>query len=159
MGRLFPVTQPSVAIFSDAAPHRECATGLCLSALTSQRPPETDAVRRTRQKVGLGMIYFFSRRENKNKRRRVEEFSKIISIRWHCCRTVAVPRARWCMDVQPVGEPSIRQLSDARSARNRSGRRPTYSTRLQSAAKFCHPRLRPRTILVIPAATTVQQRV
>lgn len=73
VGRLFPVTQPSVAIFSDslatstagAAPmvvplplDRQCnATSLCLSALTSQRPPETDAVRRTRQKVGLGMIY------------------------------------------------------------------------------------------------------
>lgn len=56
VGRLFPVTQPSVAIFSDESPHRECATGLCLSALTSQRPAETDAVRRTRQKVGLGMI-------------------------------------------------------------------------------------------------------
>lgn len=75
MGRLFPVTQPSVAIFSDSLAtaatsssmvvpmmplDRQCnATSLCLSALTSQRPPETDAVRRTRQKVGLGMIYTF----------------------------------------------------------------------------------------------------
>lgn len=75
VGRLFPVTQPSVAIFSDSLAtagaaatssmvvptmplDRQCnATSLCLSALTSQRPPETDAVRRTRQKVGLGMIY------------------------------------------------------------------------------------------------------
>jgi hypothetical protein len=77
VGRLFPVTQPSVAIFSDSLAtagaaatssmvvptmplDRQCnATSLCLSALTSQRPPETDAVRRTRQKVGLGMIYTF----------------------------------------------------------------------------------------------------
>ena len=39
-----------MAIFSDA----KAQDGLCLSALTSQKPPETDAVRRTRQKVGLG---------------------------------------------------------------------------------------------------------
>lgn len=57
VGRLFPVTQPSVAIFADEAPHREAgAAGLCLGALTTPRPPETDAVRRTRQKVGLGKI-------------------------------------------------------------------------------------------------------
>lgn len=88
VGRLFPVTQPSVAIFSDslatstagAAPmvvplplDRQCnATSLCLSALTSQRPPETDAVRRTRQKVGLGLllcqepdgVWMYNRSEN-----------------------------------------------------------------------------------------------
>jgi len=52
VGRLFPVTQPSVAIFTDA----KVQDGLCLSALTGHRAPETDAVRRTRQKVGLGLL-------------------------------------------------------------------------------------------------------
>ncbi|EFX71845.1 hypothetical protein DAPPUDRAFT_35004, partial [Daphnia pulex] len=88
VGRLFPVTQPSVAIFSDSLAtaatsssmvvpmmplDRQCnATSLCLSALTSQRPPETDAVRRTRQKVGLGLllcqepdgVWMYNRSEN-----------------------------------------------------------------------------------------------
>ena len=53
VGRLFPVSQPSVAIFTDA----KAQDGLCLSALTGHRAPETDAVRRTRQKVGLGIHF------------------------------------------------------------------------------------------------------
>lgn len=53
VGRLFPVTQPSVAIFTDV----KAQDGLCLSALTGHRAPETDAVRRTRQKVGLGIFF------------------------------------------------------------------------------------------------------
>ncbi len=69
MGRLFPVTQPSVAIFSEA---KVQDTGLCLSALTSQVTPETEAVRRTRQKVGHGLllcqesdgVWLYNRSEN-----------------------------------------------------------------------------------------------
>jgi len=69
VGRLFPVTQPSVAIFSEA---KVQDTGLCLSALTSQVTPETEAVRRTRQKVGHGLllcqesdgVWLYNRSEN-----------------------------------------------------------------------------------------------
>jgi len=54
VGRLFPVSSASVAIFSDVK--AQAADGLCLSALTAHRPPQTDAVRRTRQKVALGLL-------------------------------------------------------------------------------------------------------